>query len=207
MPYDRFREVIEQNRQLMQVLQRQPATVQEQKPAPKEQVDPIDLILSDPGAFVGQQLDPVRDELRQTREDISRLAAYAEHGKDRVTDAYNALDAAIKSGQMGPEQVRDHLQNSRHPYAEIVAWHDQMQDRADPSRALKRHIESMPEDARKALLAQFGVSDSPPAPQAPPATSVVKLPPSLNRQTGASGTAVSQADMSSDAIFRHAIGK
>ena len=208
VPYDRFREVIEQNRQLMQLLQRQTSsqpTVQQENKQP--QVDPIDMILNDPGAFVGQQIDPVRDELRQVREEFSRLSATTKHGEEKVTAAYKALDDAIRDGQMNGEQVRSHLQQSRDPYGEIVAWHEAEQDRADPSRALRRQIESMPEDARKAFLGQFGLNPSQTQQQNQPSPSVVKLPPSLNRQTGASSNAADQADMSSAALFRHAVGK
>jgi hypothetical protein len=211
VPYDRFREVIEQNRQLMTLLQRQPQPQPAAPVQPAEPVDPIAALFENPDAFLAKQVESrtaeLQKQLESQREEFSRFRAEQTHGREVVETAYKALDNAILEGRIDRDAALAVLKKSSDPFGEIVRWHEQMLDQSDPTRALKRQLESMPEDARAALIAQFGASPAAqqPAPQTP--TSVVKLPPSLNRQTGASASAAPSGDMSSDAIFRYAVGK
>jgi hypothetical protein len=209
VPYDRFREVIEQNRQLMTLLQRQQQPHPTVTAQPAEPVDPVAALFEDPDTYLAKQVETRTSELQKQleaqREEFSRFRAEQTHGRETVQAAYDALNIAIVEGRIDRDAALAALNKSADPFGEIVKWHEHALDQSDPTRVLKRQLAAMPESDRAAFLAQFGAGPAQQPSQQAPAP-VVKLPPSLNRQTGASGNAAS-ADMTSDAIFRHAVGK
>lgn len=169
--------------------------LQQPKPPVQPQLDPIDSLLSDPESWAKQQIDPVAEQLRQTREFYSRREAIREHGAEKVDEAFKALDAAIRSGAENRDHVMAGLNRSMDPFGEIVAWFERHKIISDPAAYEKQIIE-------KYLASQ--AQQPAPAAQAAQASgsTVVRLPPSLNRATSAaSSNAPGGGDDVSDAAL------
>lgn len=104
-------------------LERQLAALSQPKPAaPAEPAKPVD-IWENPDGFVKAALDPIQQELAQTRFDLSLDRAIATHGEDAVKAAETALREAVERGELDGNKVRAALSQSRAPILDIVQWH------------------------------------------------------------------------------------
>ena len=175
----RLAQIEAQNRILMEMVQRnQPA---QQAPHQQTSVDPLDSLLNDPNAYLGKQLEPIREETARLREFYSQREAVREHGQEKVVEAYQALDAAINSGAMNRDAVMSSLRQSMDPYGDIVKWHAQHSIVSDPAAYEARIREKIKAD----ILAEMQAQQQQPNAQQQPPANVVKIPPSLNRATSA----------------------
>lgn len=170
----------------MQKPQAQPA---EAKPAPE--------IWDNPDQWVDDRLGSVKTEVQQTREYFSRLLAEQAHGADKVTEAYQALDAAIRNGAVDGNAVKAQLAKSMNPYGDIMGWH--------AKHSIMSEIGNDPKAYEQKIIERYLASQqpqtAPAAAQAAPGATIVKLPPNLNRMTSASSDASGSNDVSDQELF------
>lgn len=225
-PEFRFREVSEakrmaeekaaaleaQNRQLLSMLQQFNQQPQQRTPAqqPPEALDPVDALLTDPEKWAKQQLDPVAEQVRQTREFYSRRLAEQAHGADKVQAAYTALDAAISSGQLSRDAVLADLSKSMDPYGDIMNWHSEQVTRQkvgnDPDAFFSRTLEERLSDpAFAAQLVEKLTGQARQQPQGGNGRPAIDIPPSLSRMTSAAPAVVAAGDMTDASIFDNAL--
>lgn len=142
---------------------------------------------------VTKQLQETQSTLQQTREFYSKRDAEREHGADKVTEAYKALDAAIGNGSLNKDAVLEQLRSSMDPYGDIMSWHKQhsllTEIGNDPEAYRQRQREELlkdPEFLAKAVEAARGQATPVTAGRsgAPAPNNVTSLP-SLNRTPAA----------------------
>jgi hypothetical protein len=174
---------------------------------PPEAIDPY----VDPDKFtdqrVGQAINPLAKQMADTREYFSRKDAIRTYGQETVVNAYKAFESAIKSGDPRVAGLVQRVVGGPDPFEDIVSWHKRETALStvggDPNawfeKELERRMTSDPEF--KAKIMQNGQ----PAQQAQNGAvpSVVKLPPSLNRQPGTASSA-QPSSLSNDDLYRFA---
>lgn len=167
----------------------------------QEADDAVTALLNNPAAWLKAQLDghlserlnPVSDEIYQTKRTLSERFAVQQHGIDKVKEAYSALDQAISNGAMTLEGVEAALRKSPDPAGEILAWFDNQ-----PANAEKRLREKILEELRAS-----GEIPAAPAANGNAAPSPIPSLPSLNRAIGNAG-APQSGSMSEEDIFNSA---
>lgn len=181
---------------------------------PPQPATPPDIFTS-PEEWANQQIDPVRNQVMEVNEFWSRRFAEKEHGADKVAEAYTALSDAITSGKINGPQALAELKKSQDPYGDIVGWHQRnsllseigSDPKAYEQKIIERHL-SDPATRAKLLEALNAQQPATPAPAAQGGTSVVKLPPSLNRMTSAaSSTPGAPQDVSDEALFSQTVAR
>lgn len=184
--------------QLSQLLQAMNRPQAPQQPPQEEQ--PVQ-IWDDPDKWAGSLVQPVQTELQRTRELYSRRFAEQAHGKEKVDEAYQALDAAISRGEMNRDAVLKSLQQSMDPFGDVMGWFENRPDNAE-----KRIREQIMEELR-ASGHQLPARDEAgrfQATQAAPAPASGGTPlPSVNRAMGQSGNQQG-APFSDEDIFNSA---
>lgn len=155
-----FRREQEQMRGLIsQLVSRLPQNQPQQQ---TEEVDRFSQLVADPDAYLGQQLTPIMAEIARTREVYSRRDAERAHGADKVQEAYQALDQAIRAGKLNGNAVRAQLQRSVDPYGEIMEWHRNYQIVSDPDT----YRAKMEQEIEARLLEKYGLGQGQPAQKA-----------------------------------------
>ena len=189
--------------------QRQYLELQRQAQPRPEPQPPPDLF-ENPNGFVDhnvrQLVDPMKAELQQMREEFSRIRAEDKHGPEKVRAAYDWIAQGI--AQRDPEVVSayNRAMQSRHPFGDIVAAHQQRTVYQtigdDPNvwfeKELERRMSSDPQFAAKVQQSRQASSQ--------PQGSITKLPPSLrNTPSARGGNEDDNSDTSDAALFRHAM--
>lgn len=204
--YDRFKEVNDDRRAqreradrleaalLAQSAQPRGAQVQPQLPS-----DPASM-WDDPDKWGGSLIEPIQQQVQETREFYSRMFAEQSHGKEKVNEAYSALDKAISSGQINRETALGQLNKSMDPFGDIMGWFENTAPQRDPDAYKQRIIDEY-------LSSQQNPGGVPAAPTALPSgkpANVVRIPQSLNRATSAapSGSAGNAASSEEDRFSR-----
>ena len=177
----------------MSVLMQQRQQPEQQKPEPK----PRPQLWDDPdnwgNSLVEERLSPIQEQLQAVMFRASRAEAIAEHGRETVQAAQDAIKQAIQAGQMDGAAVKAQLSKSHDPVGDVVRWHQN-------SPAVQES--SMREKLRAELMAEFGIDPNKPQPNTSQPSNrnpVVRLPPSLNRIP--SGHSVTERDESLDEIL------
>lgn len=208
VPQWRLMEVVEARRQaesraqqLETQLHQLSARLNQLTQQPKESKD----LFVDPDGFVRDKVEPIQQQfeaaIARLREDNSKLLATEKFGDEVVTAAFNEMDRAMKTGTGRYDYAR--IMQSPHPYGELVKWHKQQQARQtvgdDPEGWLKTTLAERGKDPAKRaeLLAMLGGQPAQSG-AAPQQQSIVRMPPSLNRQSGvtANGNAGTMDDRS-----------
>lgn len=189
--------------QLRMLMERVPAP--QAKPAP-EPVDPVTAMLENPDQWVGQHIGTVQNEVQQTREFYSRRLAEQQHGAEKVQAAYQALDAAINSGQLNGAQVKASLIKSMDPYGDIMAWHGRQAAETALS-SVGNDIEAYNQKVISDYLAAQPAGQSNAAPAQPNGANIVKLPPNLNRMTSAASDHGAAQDVDGMELFNSTISQ
>jgi hypothetical protein len=172
---DLAREIAELRGQ-MSVFMQQRTQPQQQPPQPEPKPRP--QMWDDPDqwgqSLIEERLSPIQQQIAQMTYRASRAEALAEFGKDTVTTAQQALEEAVKSGQLDGPKVKDTLSKSSDPVGDIVRWH---QNRPEVRET------SMREKLEAEILAKYGIDPTAqtPSPTPSPRNPNVKLPPSLSR--------------------------
>lgn len=182
----------------------QPQSKQPEAP----RVDPVDRVLSDPTGLIreeAQQLvDPFNQQMAQLREFYSRRDAIREHGQEKVTTAFQALDQAARAGDLEAQATVSRVKQSMDPFGDIVRWHQQSVTLAETKGDLDAYRKRILEDALKdpEFQKQVLTATRQTAQQAGNvvARPAVSAPPSLNR-IGSAALPDSQADVSDEDLF------
>lgn len=216
IPPARLREEAEGRRQAearAAAFEAQLRLIQQQNQPKQEAPKPVDFF-EDQDAWAQQRLDPVQTEIRQMREEFSRNLAEVRHGPEEVQAAYNALDEAIRTGEVDGKLVTSQLQKSRDPYGDIMQWHQRHKVSSEVGNDLNAYrtktIDEFLSDPanREQIMAKVGVQPNAGPAAAQPARSVVNLPPSLNRATSSAPSAVGGGgEVSGRDIFEQAISR
>lgn len=206
VPSWRLREVQEEKRQLLREAEELRKYKEAAEAERKKLEGPKNLYeAEDPDAYLGDkvraELDPVqkalqeaREDARKTREFYSQRDAIKEHGADKVSEAYKALDAAISNGTLNKDAVLKDLNSSMDPFGDIVAWHKKhtllTEIGSDPEAYRQRQREELlkdPEFLAKAVdvARSQALPVSAGASRAAPVQNNVTSLPSLNRTPAA----------------------
>lgn len=179
-----------------------------QQPQP-EKVEPPDMF-ENPGGFVEhgvrKAVDPIASRLEQLNENISRRLAIQEHGKEKVSAAYGALDQAAKAGDREAVEAVARIKQSMDPFGDMVAWHQQRTVITEVGNDPQAYRNKILEDAlndqtflAKALAKANG--GNPPAGQ--PGAEKTQTLPSLNRVTSAADN--DEEEMDAGEVFTTAL--
>lgn len=169
----------------------------------EKQQDPIDPY-ADPERFrdagVRQAVDPIRNEISQLREHYSRENAFRVFGEETVREAYKWLETGTRTGDPRVAPVLQRAMSSIDPYKDIVTAFKRDKALAtvgdDPNAWFEKEFAR-----RSAEDPQFAAKLKPNG--APQQQSIVKLPPSLSRVSGAAEAAPLAMDDAS--LFANAI--
>lgn len=157
-----------------------------------------------PDEFLAERLAPVQQTVQQQRFEMSRMLAEANLGADAVKAADDALGELIKANDPSVATLQATIANSRHPYADLVAWHTKRQATADIGDDPAAYRERV----KAELMAELGIEAAPAAAiSAAPSTPtkpLTKLPQSLSKIPGA-GNGSGAVDLSDTGIFTDAM--
>ena len=175
----------------------------------QEQQKPPPDIFENPTAFVDQgvrsQVDPIKSELAQMREEFSLQRAITSHGEEKVQAAYKALADGMATNP-AVNVVYQQAMASRDPYKVILDWHQKETvyktigndpDAYAKNRALE--LAKADPEFQKALLGATREAVQ----QARP-SSITQLPPSLSRASGGVPRTADDDDDSDAGLFRQA---
>lgn len=201
IPSWRLREIREERDQLRQQL----AQFQRQTLQPKPEATPKPDLFEKPDEFVRsnvqEALSPIEQKFSSFIETVSRRDAIREHGDDRVTEAYRALDKAAASGDAQAMAVVNAVKQSMDPYGDIVRWYGEREPSLNPQAFFQRQLEVALKDEKfKGEL----LSKLQPAPQEKPKP-VFNVPPSLNRAASAASVLDEGGDFSNESLFANAM--
>lgn len=158
-----------------------PVAKVEEKPAPTPE-EALAALVNDPNKAIADQARRIAEEMfapmqvqyRAAVVQASQARAIVDHGKEALTAAEAALEAAVKAGQIDEAKAAAALKSSTDPYGDIVRWHTESQQRArmeamskDPDGFLMQQLAEAAKDPakREKFLAAFGQAEpSPPAP-------------------------------------------
>ena len=208
IPSWRLREIREERDQLKAELEQFRRQFQQQQPKPAEAAKPD--LFEKPDEFVRanvqEVVSPIEQRLSQTIENWSRTFAIKEHGEERVSKAFSALDQAAKSGDPQAQMAVQAVKQSPDPYGELVKWYSEREAMIDPEAHFQRRLEEAlkKEDFRAQLAQKLGGS-----PQGQPGEKpkpVFSVPPSLNRAASAAPQMDDGGDFSNESLFRSALG-
>ena len=154
-----------------------------------KQPDPVPDLYENPTAFVDhgvkQHIDPVKSEIATLREFYSRKEAIREHGAEKVTAAYNALDQGMRARDPEAIMIYQRAMNSMDPFGDIMSWHQKQtlfsQVGSDPNAWFEKQLEERLKDPTHQAKLMERIRGN--VQQQPNRPSVMQLPPSLNKAT------------------------
>lgn len=125
-----------------------------QKPAdPAPRVDPVDRVLSDPTGFVREEaktlVDPFDQRMSQLTEFYSQRDAIRDHGREKVAEAFQALDRAANNGDPDAIATVSRVRQSLDPYGDIVRWHQNAATLAETKGDLAAYRQRVLDEAMK----------------------------------------------------------
>ena len=173
---------------------------------PKPEAAPRPDLFEKPDEFVRtnvqEALTPIEQRLASTVETWSRMFAIKEHGEERITQAYSALDQAAKSGDPQALAVVGAVKQSADPYGDIARWYADREASLNPDAFFQRRLdEALKDEKFKNEL----MSKLQPAQETKHAAPVFRVPPSLNRATTAAPALDDGGDFSNESLFKSAL--
>ena len=171
---------------------------------PKQDPTPKPDIFENPDgaikAVVAETLTPIEQQFAGFIEAVSRKDAIREHGQERVTEAFSALDQAAKSGDPQAQAIVQSVKKSMDPYGDIVNWYRGAEASRNPEGFFQRKLEeALKDDKFKGeLLAKLQPAQEKPKP-------VINLPPSLGRAASAAAALTEGGDLSNESLFENAM--
>ncbi len=188
-------------RRAQQLEQELHAFRQKAEPAPKPDLfdKPDDFVK----ANVQEALNPIEQKFMSFVETVSRRDATREHGEEKVTEAYRALDTAAKNGDPAAIAAVQAVKQSMDPYGEIVGWYQKHEAALNPESYFQRMLESKLADEK--FKAELAAKLQPEQPRDEKPRPVFNVPPSLNRATSAASSFEEGGDMSNESLFSHAM--
>jgi len=162
---------------------------------PKPEPVTVPDLYADPNGFVQhgiqQAVTPIEQRMEAMRDQFSEMLAVQQFGQEAVTAAKAALESEVAANPAMRFEVQKMWQSAA-PYSEVVQWHKRQavlkEVGEDPTAYKQRIIDEALKDPAviQRVIAQAR-TEAAPGTRAPPN---VKLPPSLNRQTGSGGAAI-----------------
>lgn len=120
---------------------------------PQPQPAPKPDVFEDPSAFVRNEiepaLDPIQQRISQITETYSRRDAIREHGEEKVTAAFTALDQAANAGDPDAVAAVSKVKKSMDPYGDIVSWHSQREILSEVGKDPKAYRQRIIDEALK----------------------------------------------------------
>jgi hypothetical protein len=151
---------------------------------------------------VQEALSPIEQKFSNFIETVSRRDAIREHGEERVTQAYSALDQAARSGDPQALAVVNQVKQSMDPYGDIARWYADREASLNPDAFFQRKLdEALKDEKFKTEL----MSKLQPPQETKPAAPVFRVPPSLNRATTAAPALDDGGDFSNESLFKSAL--
>ncbi len=172
--------------------------------------EPVDFF-ADPDKALQQHLTPIEQRFEQLARDMtlrmSRTAAIAQHGADRVAEMEKAVAEAMQKNHPDMPMLVSQMRSSDDPVAAAMNWYQRDKLLKETGGDLSAYKNKLLDEALKdpAFVAKAIESARTKAGQGGTAP-IVQLPPSLNK-TPASGPShvPDDGDMSDRGIFRHAM--
>lgn len=163
---------------------------QQPRQEPKTEPEVVPDVFENPNGFlehgVSKAIDPVNQRIARITETFSRRMAIKEHGEEKVTAAYRALDQAARSGNRDAIELVAKVKQSDDPFGDIVDWHSKSSIISevgnDPAAFIQKRLEDALNDP--AFLAKAAEKLGVKMPGAKPSTQTQQLP-SLNSVTAA----------------------
>lgn len=125
----------------------------EQQNRPKVEAPPRPDVFENPSRFVQDEvnplIDPVKSQIGSLTEFYSRKDAVREHGQEKVTEAFQALDQAAKSGDPDAVAAVARVKKSMDPFGDIVTWHSGKKILAEVGSDPKAYRNKVIEEALK----------------------------------------------------------
>lgn len=180
-------------------------TMQPATPAqPKEEAKPP-VFWENPDAYIEHKLSSATQQTQGQFLQTSELLAIEKHGEAAVTEAGQAMYKLAEARDPGAAAEYQRIMASRHPYGELVAWHQRhkaMQEIGSDPAAFRAQLEAE-------FRAKYGIVEEQPAPQPTPGNPsstkpLTQLPKSLSRLPGG-GNSPGEEDVSDSGIFAHAM--
>jgi hypothetical protein len=196
VPSWRLREIREERDQLRARL----AQFERQAPKPEPVAKPD--MFEKPDEFVRQNVHeivaPLQQQFQGFIESTSRRDAIREHGQERVTEAFSALDQSAKAGDPQALAIVQAVKQSMDPFGDIVNWYRGAEASRNPDAFFQRKLEeALKDDKFKGeLLTKLQPAE---------VKSVVKLPPSFSKVPAARSASDDGGDMSDSSLFAHAM--
>lgn len=177
-------------------------TQQRQTPqTPVEKAKPKSF-WENPDEFFAERIAPVQQTVQQQKFELSRMLADEKFGAEAVEAADAALGVLIQANDPAVAALQATIAKSRHPYADLVAWHNKRQAMADIGDDPKAYQERERERIRAELMAELGMDPAAATPPVTPSTTtkpLTRLPQSLSKIPGSgNGQGASQ---SADDVF------
>ncbi|MCB5205015.1 hypothetical protein LH464_21345 [Neorhizobium sp. T786] len=185
--------------------QLQTLTQQRQQPAQQQQEEKPATLWDDPDSYLRNQITPVQSQIMEMKEFMSENMAIQTYGAEKVEAAKQALEQAARTPE--GQQVIQKVLQSRHPFEEVVKWHQQSEAIRrvgnDPDAWFQAEYERRladPAEQAKILERIRGTATSNTNRSAP----AVSLPPSLSGLPAGGNTAADN-DVSDAALFSQAL--
>lgn len=179
---------------------------QRHQPTPQPQQDQAPASLwDDPDAYLKSQLTPVEKQIADMREFMSESMAVQQYGAEKVSAAKQAIEQVANTPE-GAQVIRQ-LMQSRHPYVDLVQWHERQQTLAtvgnDPQAWLQAELEKkMADPAFQAQVIERARSGA--VQNGNRQQPITSIPPSLSRVPAGANQA-DDGDMSDGALFANAL--
>lgn len=192
-----LREALERSNRRADEVERQLIALRP-KPEPVAKPD----MFEKPDEFVRQNVQeivaPLQQQFQGFIESTSRRDAIREHGQERVTEAFSALDQSAKAGDPQALAIVQAVKQSMDPFGDIVNWYRGAEASRNPEAFFQRRLEeALKDDKFKGeLLTKLQPAE---------VKSVVKLPPSFSKVPSARSASDEVGDMSDSSLFAHAM--
>jgi hypothetical protein len=177
----------------------------------KPKQEPVDFF-TNPDAAIEQRLTPMQQELQRVQSQAllnsSKALAIAEYGKDAVREMEAAIEAASRSNHPDMASLSARMQNSDHPVAIAMEWHQQKSLLEQTGGDIKAYRQRVLDEAMKDPTFQAKVLEAArgQAQAAPNARPNIQLPKSLNSVAGTGlSSDADDNDMSDAGLFRQAM--
>lgn len=189
-----------------QTLERQFADLQRQIAAQqKPKAEPVEFF-TDPDAAFEQRLSPFEERMQAFQNKLTLRASKAEniavHGRAVIDEMEAALGQAMNSGHPELPLLRQQMMSSDDPVGVAMQWYQRDKLQKETGGDLTAYRTRVQEEALKdpAFLAKALEHARAQAGQ-PGAKSLVQLPPSINRATGAASPHDESGDLSNESLY------
>lgn len=144
---------LHEERQKRQELDRRLQAIERAQPKPEPKPTPD--VIEDPQGFSQHVSGMVDEKVHQVRMTLAEDMATREFGKEKVAEAREAFEPHLNTA------LHQQMMDAANPYAALVEWHQQQQDRAaiDAAGGLEKWMAAEREKIRAEFESQAAVKD------------------------------------------------